>query len=144
MSAGERPLTLESLEALDAGARRDAVANDARGAATTLLALGDECERAAAGTPDRALRLGDSLAMIARELAAGSAEARALRATIPALAYMGRLDEALNRSDEAQAAALRRAAAGAAAQRLEPLVDEDRTDGGVAEPEVRIGVGKVW
>ncbi len=107
MSAGDRPLTLESLEALDAGARRDAVANDARGAATTLLALGDECERAAAGTPDRALRLGDSLAMIARELAAGSAEARALRATIPALAYMGRLDEALNRSDEAQAAALR-------------------------------------
>ena len=42
---------------------------------------------------------------LARALAAGSAEARALRATIPALAYAGRLDEALSRAAEAEAAA---------------------------------------
>jgi tetratricopeptide (TPR) repeat protein len=105
MSAGGSPLDLNAFEALADSARLDAVSRDPRGAATALLALGDECERVAAGAPDRAVRAGEALASTARAGGHLSAAARALRATVPALAYMGRLDEALARAGEAQSAA---------------------------------------
>jgi CHAT domain-containing protein len=104
MSASPQ-LNLDAFEALAEPMRAEAVSRDPRGAAVALVALGDDCERLAAGAPDRALRAGEALAAVARALAAGSAEARALRATIPALAYAGRLDEALVRAAEAEAAA---------------------------------------
>ena len=105
MSAGGQPLNIDGFEALAPAARLEAVSRDPRGAAAALVALGDECERIAAGAPDRALRMGDALAECARAARAGSAAARALRATIPAAAYMGRLDEALARAEAAAAAA---------------------------------------
>lgn len=105
MNSNPQSLDIAAFEALAQAMRADAVSRDARGAAATLLALGDECERIAAGAPDRALSVGEALAATARALNNLSAVARALRATIPALAYSGRLDEALVRADEAQAAA---------------------------------------
>ena len=72
-------LNLDAFEALTEPMRAEAVSRDPRGAAVALVALGDECERVAAGAPDRALRVGEALAAVARALAAGSAEARALR-----------------------------------------------------------------
>jgi len=105
MSAGGQPLTLDGFEALAPEARLEAVSRDPRGAAAALVALGDECERIAAGAPDRALRMGEAIAECAKTANAGSAAARALRATIPAAAYMGRLDEALVRAEAAAAAA---------------------------------------
>ncbi len=120
MSPTAHPLDLAAFEALTNDARVDAVKSDARGVAGVLVALGDECERLAAGSPDRALHLGDALAVVARTLNAKSGLARALRATIPALAYAGRLDESLVRAAEAQEAAqaandpLERARAGVA------------------------------
>ncbi len=105
MNSNPQSLDIAAFEALAQAMRADAVSRDARGAAATLLALGDECERIAAGAPDRALSVGEALAATARALNNLSAVARALRATIPALAYSGRLDEALARADEAQAAA---------------------------------------
>ena len=105
MNSNPQSLDIAAFEALAQAMRADAISRDARGAAATLLALGDECERIAAGAPDRALSVGEALAATARALNNLSAVARALRATIPALAYSGRLDEALVRADEAQAAA---------------------------------------
>ena len=105
MSSGAPTLDLGAFEALADSARLDAVSRDPRGAAAAIIALGDECERIAAGAPERALRAGDSLASVARAAGAMSGAARALRATISALAYVGRLDEALVRASDAQAAA---------------------------------------
>ena len=105
MSPDASTLDLAAFEALAESARLDAVSRDPRGVAAAIVALGDECERIAAGAPERALRAGESLASVARAVGAMSGAARALRATIPALAYMGRLDEALARAAAAQAAA---------------------------------------
>lgn len=105
MSSAGAALDLAAFEALADSARLDAVSRDPRGAAASIIALGDECERIAAGSPERALRAGEALANTARAAKAMSAAARALRATIPALAYLGRLDEALARATDAQAAA---------------------------------------
>ena len=102
MSSGGQTMDLAAFEALADSARLEAVTRDARGAAAAVIALGDECERIAAAAPDRALRAGESLAATARAAGALGAAARALRATIPALAYLGRLDEALARASEAQ------------------------------------------
>jgi len=107
MNGSPSQLDLAAFEALAEGIRADAVARDSRGAAAAIVALADECERIAAGSPERALRSGESLAAVAVAVGSGSASARALRATIPALAYMGRLDEALARASEAQAVAER-------------------------------------
>ena len=106
MSSASTPLSLDGFEALPAEAARvEAVTRDPRGAANALVALGDDCERIAAGAPDRAIRAGDALASTAQALGLPSAAARALRATIAAFAYMGRLDEALARAAQAQAVA---------------------------------------
>ncbi len=105
MSPAGAALDLAAFEALADSARLDAVSRDPRGAAAAITALGDECERIAAGSPERALRAGEALANTARAAKASGAVARALRATIPALAYLGRLDEALARATDAQAAA---------------------------------------
>ena len=105
MTPAPTPLTLDGFEALAEAARVDAVTRDPRGDAAALVALGDDCERMAAGAPDRAIRAGDALAATARTLGRTSAAARALRATIAAFAYMGRLDEALARAADAQATA---------------------------------------
>ncbi len=107
MNGSPSQLDLAAFEALAESARADAVARDSRGAAAAIVALADECERIAAGSPERALSAGESLAAVAVAVGSGSASARALRATIPALAYMGRLDEALVRAAEAQAVAER-------------------------------------
>ena len=98
-------LTLTRFAALERTERIDAIRKDSRGAVETLIVLGDECERLAAGEPSKAILLGESLAAIAREIGFLSASARALRATIPALAYSGQLTEALTRASEAQAVA---------------------------------------
>ena len=98
-------LTLTRFAALERAERIDAIREDSRGAVETLIVLGDECERLAAGEPSKAILLGESLAAIAREIGFLSASARALRATIPALAYSGQLTEALTRASEAQAVA---------------------------------------
>ncbi|MEY4119557.1 MAG: hypothetical protein RLZZ116_2885, partial [Planctomycetota bacterium] len=105
MSQGGPGLDLAAFEALAESARLDAVSRDARGAAAAIVALGDECERVAAGAPERAMRAGEALAKTARAAGALSAAARALRATVPALAYVGRLDESVARASEAQAVA---------------------------------------
>jgi CHAT domain-containing protein/tetratricopeptide (TPR) repeat protein len=82
-------------------ARVATIRDDARGATAALVALGDECERLAAGSPADAIAHGGAIARCARTLALGSAVARALRATIPAIAYQGRLDDAIAAADEA-------------------------------------------
>jgi CHAT domain-containing protein len=134
--SGVAPLALDGFEVLAEAERVEAVSRDPRGAAVALVALGDECERVAAAAPDRALRAGEALAAVARAVGAGSAEARALRATIPALAYAGRLDEALVRAAEAEATADRaqdaveRARAGVAS--MHALAKLGRTDEAIA------------
>ena len=105
MSQAGPGLDLAAFEALADSARLDAVSRDPRGAAAAIVALGDECERIAAGAPERAMRAGEALAKTARAAGALSAAARALRATVPALAYVGRLDESIARAGEAQAVA---------------------------------------
>jgi hypothetical protein len=97
-----KPLDLASFAGLAADARRAAIAADARGAADTILALGDECERLAAGNPARALELGESLHAVALELGAAPSAARALRATVPAIAFLGQLERSLMRAVEAR------------------------------------------
>jgi CHAT domain-containing protein len=99
-------MKLSEFMALALSARENAIRQDARGPQAALNALGDECERLAAGTPQDALRVGETLATTARALHMHGAAARALRATIPALAYQGRFDEALVRADEATREAL--------------------------------------
>ncbi len=99
-------MNLSEFMALALSAREDAIRQDARGATAALVALGDECERLAAGAPQDALHAGETLATAARGLLLHSAAARALRATIPALAYQSRFDEALLRADEAAQEAL--------------------------------------
>ena len=79
MTPAPTPLTLDGFEALAEAARVDAVTRDPRGDAAALVALGDDCERMAAGAPDRAIRAGDALAATARTLGRTSAAARALR-----------------------------------------------------------------
>lgn len=105
MSAGGQQLDLSAFEALAESARLDAVSRDPRGAAAALVALGDECERIAASSPDRAIRSGEALASVARAAGTLAPAARALRATVMALSYVGRLDEALARAADAQATA---------------------------------------
>ncbi len=99
------PLDLATFETLSPNSRVESIRQDARGSLATLRALGDACERLAAGEPSRALLLGDLLAETATTLEQPSAIARALRATVPALAYQGRLHEALSRADDAMNAA---------------------------------------
>jgi len=100
-----RPLDLALFAELADDARAAAVAADPRGVAATTVALGDECERLAAGSPARALELGESLHAVALALGAAAAGARALRATIPAIAFLGRLEQSLVRAAEARALA---------------------------------------
>lgn len=82
---------------------------DARIAAAATAAefdaLGDLCERGGGADPALALTHADRLR--ARAVAVGSpfGEARALRASVAACAYAGRLDEAVARADEARAVA---------------------------------------
>ena len=82
---------------------------DARIAAATAAAefdaLGDLCERGGGAEPARALELADRLRARAREASSPFGEARALRASVAACAYAGRLDEAVARADEARAIA---------------------------------------
>lgn len=101
----DAPLTLARFAALPDAQRTDAVVDDQRSNKEVLTALGDECERQAAADPVIARALGESIAMVARGLLEFSANARALRATIPALAYAGQLTEALARATDAQVAA---------------------------------------
>ena len=98
-------LVLADFERLAPDARRAAIRSDRRGIAPAIVALGDECERLAAGGPQRALDLGASLHAVAIELGAPAAAARALRATIPAFAYLGQLDRSLERAAEARSLA---------------------------------------
>ena len=90
----------------DAGSavRDEIVDGDPRGVAAALVALGDECERRTAGDPATALAVAEALAELARVRGHGSAAARALRASVPGLAYLGRLADAVARADEAHAA----------------------------------------
>ena len=78
---------------------------DASDRAAALVAFGDLCERLAAATPDRALAACALLAQTATLAHAGSARARILRASVPALAYKGLLAESIVRADEAKTAA---------------------------------------
>lgn len=101
MNPGEQ-LICAAFEGMSDAERIAAVSADPRGASAVLIALGDECERFAAGAPEKALALGNDIARVADILGARSASARALRATIPAFAYLGKLDEALVRAALAQ------------------------------------------
>ena len=85
-------MNLAAFIATDAAARVELVRADARGAHEALVALGDECERLAAGSPAEALAQGRAIAECARSLRLGSAAARALRATIAALEGLGDLN----------------------------------------------------
>ena len=51
-------LTLTRFAALERTERIDAIRKDSRGAVETLIVLGDECERLAAGEPSKAFLLG--------------------------------------------------------------------------------------
>ena len=95
-------LDIATFEALDAQSRTRVLAEDVRGAAAAVIALGDECERLAGGHPARAETLGVLLHNCALELGHVAAAARALRATVPALAYLGRLEQSLERAAEAR------------------------------------------
>jgi tetratricopeptide (TPR) repeat protein len=95
-------ITLAAFETLPPEARVAAISADPRGVAAAVVALGDECERLAAGSSARALSLGESLHGVALELGAASAAARALRATVPAIAYLGQLEQSLVRAAEAR------------------------------------------
>lgn len=97
--------TFAAFVSADQAGREALVADDARGTAAAIVDLGDACERHAAGQPGQALEIADALAALARNGGHGSAEARALRAGVPALAYLGRLDEAVARADDASTAA---------------------------------------
>jgi len=130
MSGVGQPVDLAGFEALAADGRAQAIARDPRGAAAAIVALGDECERIAGGAPDRAMRLGDALAECASALGAKSAAARAIRATIPAAAYMGRLDEALARAA---------AAADAATEAADPI---EKARAGVASMHALAKLGR--
>ena len=98
-------LDLATFETHSPKDRVASVRQDSRGCLATLIALGDACERLAAGEPARALLLGDLIAETATSLDEPIAFARALRATVPALAYQGRLNESLARADDAMNAA---------------------------------------
>ena len=95
------PLDLAAFAALAPDARSEAVARDARGARAALVALGDACERLAAGSPKDALRGGRAIEETARALGLGSAAARAGRAMVAAHAYLGELDDAIACADAA-------------------------------------------
>lgn len=99
------PLDLAAFETLAPDARGAAIAADPRGVGPAAVALGDECERLAGGSAARAVALGEALHAAAIELGAVSAAARAMRATVPALAYLGRLEQSLVRAAEARALA---------------------------------------
>jgi CHAT domain-containing protein/tetratricopeptide (TPR) repeat protein len=92
-------INLASWTALAPAAQIDTIQTDARGMHACLVALGDECERLASASPSDALTAGETLANVARTLGAQSAAARALRATIPALAYQGKLEESIARAE---------------------------------------------
>lgn len=130
------PLVLAGFEVLAPDARLAAIAQDPRGAAAAITALGDECERLAAGNPLRARALGESLHAVAVELGAASAAARALRATIPAIAYLGDLEQSLVRAAEARGFATRIGdpveAARADVASLHALTKLGRTDEAIA------------
>lgn len=131
-----RPLDLTLFAELADDARAAAVAADPRGVAATTVALGDECERLAAGSPARALELGESLHAVALALGAAAAGARALRATIPAIAFLGRLEQSLVRAAEARALAQQAGDAVEAARAdvasLHALTKLGRTDEAIA------------
>jgi tetratricopeptide (TPR) repeat protein len=99
-------INLASWTALAPAAQIDAVQTDERGMDACLVALGDECERLASASPADALTAGETLANVAQTLGAKSAAARALRATIPALAYQGKLEESIARAELAANTAL--------------------------------------
>jgi CHAT domain-containing protein len=92
-------VNLASWTALTPAAQLAAIQSDSRGLHACLVALGDECERLASASPSDALTSGETLATAARTLGALSAAARALRATIPALAYQGKLEESIARAE---------------------------------------------
>ena len=95
-------IDLQTFEILAPAARAAAIVADPWGLAAALGSLGDECERASAANADRALALGEALHAAAMELGAPVAAARALRATVPALAYLGQLEQSLVRAAEAR------------------------------------------
>jgi tetratricopeptide (TPR) repeat protein len=95
------PLGLEAFMSLSPAARGEAVRDDARGALTALTALGDACERLAAGSPKDAMRAGRAVEETARALGLGSAAARAGRALVAAHAYLGELEDAIACADAA-------------------------------------------
>ena len=92
-------INLASWTALAPAAQIDAVQTDERGMHACLVALGDECERLASASPADALTSGETLAKFAQTLGVQSAAARALRATVPALAYQGKLEESIARAE---------------------------------------------
>ena len=99
-------INLASWIALAPAAQIDAVQTDERGMHACLVALGDECERLASASPADALNAGETLAKVAQTLGVQSAAARALRATIPALAYQGKLEASIARAELAANTAL--------------------------------------
>ncbi|RLS93518.1 MAG: hypothetical protein DWI12_08715 [Planctomycetota bacterium] len=84
--SSDASLDLATFETHSPKDRVASVRQDSRGCLATLIALGDACERLAAGEPARALLLGDLIAETATSLDEPIAFARALRATVPALA----------------------------------------------------------
>jgi len=98
-------LVLAEFERLGTDARIAALHADPRGVGRAIEALGDECERLAAAEPTRARDIGEALHAAAIELGAPAAGARALRATVPAIAYLGELEQSLVRAAEARALA---------------------------------------
>lgn len=99
-------INLASWTALAPAAQIDAVQTDERGMHACLVALGDECERLASASPADALTAGETLAKVAQTLGVQSAAARTLRATVPALAYQGKLEESIARAELAANTAL--------------------------------------
>ncbi len=91
-------MNLSSWIALPPTDRLAVVQSDSRGISACLIAFGDECERLAAGSPSDAIAYGETIADVARSIGARSAAARALRATIPALAYQGNFDASITRA----------------------------------------------
>lgn len=133
---GEQPLDLAAFAALEPNARSEAVARDGRGARAALAALGDACERLAAGAPQEALRGGRAIEETACALGLGSAAARAGRAMVAAHAYLGELDDAIACADKAaemaQAAGDEIEAARARVASMHPLAKLGRTAEAIA------------